>query len=101
MIDIQPMDELDIPEGEDAAFSVSVIGEQLEYQWQKDGVDINDAAGTYSGTTTDTLTVESLTDPDDEGLFRVIVSNPANVDGVVSNSAELSVCKSMSYNVSV
>ena len=92
VIDIQPMDRLDFPEGEDALFSVSVTGEMLEYQWQKGGVNISDVVGTYSGTNLATLTVQSIHDPD-EGFFRVIVYNPANPDGVTSTNAELSVCK--------
>ena len=91
MIDVQPMDQVDVPEGENVDFSVTATGVSLTYQWQKSEVNINDAAGTYFGTNTDTLTVESVTKLDDEGSFRVIVSN--NVGNVNSEPAMLSVCK--------
>ena len=98
VIDIQPMNRLNFPEGEDALFNVSVTGEMLEYQWQKDGVNISDVVGTYSGTNSATLTVQSVGDPD-EGFFRVVVYNPANTDGVASTNAELSVCKCLEFIV--
>ena len=85
-------DDITAAPGTDAMFIVTATGELLEYQWQKNGVDINDAGGTYSGAATDTLTVESLTDPDDEGTFGVVVSNTANTGGVTSNGATLTVC---------
>ena len=91
VIDVQPMDQVDVPEGENVDFSVTATGVSLTYQWQKSEVNINDAAGTYSGTNTDTLTVESVTKPDDEGSFRVVVSN--NAGNVNSEPAMLSVCK--------
>ena len=91
MIDVQPMVQVDVPEGDNVDFSVTATGVSLTYQWQKGEVDINDAAGTYSGTKTDTLTVESVTNPDDEGSFRVVVSN--NAGNVNSEPAMLSVCK--------
>ena len=91
MIDVQPMDQVDVPEGTNAIFGVTATGVSLIYQWQKGGVDINDAVGPYSGTNTDTLTVESVTDPGDEGSFRVVVSNEAGVAN--SNTAMLFVCK--------
>ena len=87
----QPVDET-AATGTDAMFSVTASGELLEYQWQKGGANINDVAGTYSGTNTDSLTVETLTDPDDEGSFRVVVSNTANTVGVTSDSVTLTVC---------
>ena len=92
MIVDHPVDE-SAATGTVAMFSVTATGELLEYQWQKDGANINDVAGTYSGTNTDSLTVETLTDPDDEGSFRVVVSNTANIVGVTSNSATLTVCE--------
>ena len=91
VIDVQPLDQVDVPEGNNAVFSVTATGVSLTYQWQKDNTNINDASGTYSGTTTAMLTVESVTDPDDEGSFRVVVSNSAG--DVTSNVAALTVCK--------
>ena len=91
VIDVQPLDQVDVPEGNNAVFSVTATGVSLTYQWQKNNANINDAAGTYSGTTTAMLTVESVTDPVDEGSFRVVVSNSAG--DVTSSVATLTVCK--------
>ena len=79
--------------GRNITFSVSVAGELLQYQWQKGGDDIHDVPGSYAGTNTDTVTVESVTDPDDDGSYKVTVSNIANTDGVTSDSAILTVCE--------
>lgn len=97
VIEEQPVDEI-TPSGRNAVFSVAVAGELLQYKWQKDGGDINDVPGTYSGTTTDTLTVESVTDHDDDGSYRVVVSNTANPGGVISESATLTVCECNLYS---
>ena len=72
VINIQPTDQLNIPIGQDAMFSVSATGDSLTYQWQKDGNDIMDNAD-YSGTTTATLTVLSV-DLADEGLYRCVIN---------------------------
>ena len=91
MIQTPLLAQLDIPEGQDATFTVSASGVMLIYEWFKDGVSISDIAGTYSGTTSETLTVESA-EVSDEGEYTVDVMNTAGTaqDGPVI----LSICKS-------
>ena len=92
LIVTQP-DNVTIAEGEDAVFTVFVSGDSPSYQWQKDGADISDIADTYSGTNTVSLTVLSAADGVDEGMYRVVVSNPASSPGVMSGAATLSIGK--------
>ena len=83
------MDQLLVTFGTDVMFSVVATGDALIYQWQKDGVDINDAVDTYMGTDTTMLTVLSVTDPDDEGGYQVVVANAVGI--VTSDEAMLSI----------
>ncbi len=91
MITIQPLSLPSAPESEDATFTVEASGLMLSYQWQKDGVPIVDTENTYSGTQSETLRVLSVTEPDDNGMFTVVVSNPTG--SVTSMPATLTVCK--------
>ena len=91
MITIQPLSLPSAPEGEDATFTVEASGLMLSYQWQKDGIPIENTEDTYSGTQSETLRVLSVTEPDDNGMFRVVVTNPTG--SVTSTPATLTVCK--------
>ena len=75
-----------IVDGSDVTFTVIATGTQLSYQWQKNGINIFNTANTYSGTTTATLTILSVTAVD-SGQYRVSVSNSAG--SVISNQASL------------
>ena len=68
---VQPASLLSVPEGDNVIFTVEVIGELLFYQWWKNGVDIGDMSDTYVGTTSNNLTVLSVTDPDDNGMYSM------------------------------
>ena len=88
MIMDQPEDRLNILPGSNITFSVTVTGESLSYQWQKDGDLLNDGDD-YTGAKTSTLTVVDVKDPDDEGAYNVIILNEAGF--LISASVELSV----------
>lgn len=88
----QPMDVPNALPDANVTFSVTATGNMISYQWQKDGSVINDGAD-YSGTQTDTLTVLSVVNPDDEGDFNVQVTNGAGT--VFSNTAMLTISKSL------
>jgi hypothetical protein len=63
--------------GESLTFSVSASGpEPLEYQWRKDGADLEDD-GRISGSRTPILTIDPLS-VEDQGDYDVVVSNPCN-----------------------
>ncbi|MEP0842877.1 MAG: immunoglobulin domain-containing protein, partial [Phycisphaerae bacterium] len=81
-----------------ATFTVTATGTGLTFQWRKNGVNIADGAtgngaSTYSGTTTNTLTINGV-DPGDAALaaagFDVVVSGTCNPP-VTSNRVALTV----------
>ena len=92
MITGQPEDQIDIAEGSDVPFMVTVTGSSLTFQWQKDGVDIDPAdTAKYSGVDTNHLIVMNVGASDD-GVYRCVVSNEAAA-GAMSEGATLIVCK--------
>ena len=86
MIVRQPTALLNQIPGEDVQFRVNATGDQLTYQWLKDGEELSDGLK-YTGSTTNVLTVRSIEFPLDEGTYRVIIKNVAG--NISSNSAEL------------
>ncbi len=83
----QPTDQDRIP-GRNVAFVVQAVGVgPLEFQWQKDGVSLSNTSR-ISGANTTVLTLENL-QPNDSGLYRVIVQNEFGT--VISRSAVLDV----------
>ena len=66
--------------GDDVTFTVTAVGDALLYQWQKDGDNIDDTAGVYSGTDAATLTVLSASEPEDEGEYTVAVFNSVGLE---------------------
>ncbi len=91
MISSHPMDLVNVNAGTDVSFSVNATGDELVYQWMKDGVDIFNTPFKYVGTNTSNLTVLSVNDPDDEGIYLVTVGNAAGT--VPSNETTLSISK--------
>ena len=89
MITMQPLDVVVAAQGTDVDFSVTATGLTLMYQWRRNGMDITDTIGEVSGATTATLTITSITNPDDEGDYTVVVTNAA--DTVTSDVASLTV----------
>ena len=89
MITVQPVSLTLVVPGQSATFSVTATGDNLMYQWQKDGVNI--ATGANSATYTVTAVAES-----DEGEYQCVVSNAANP--VTSTAASLTVCKYAWYS---
>lgn len=59
------------------------------YQWEKDGVALTDVAGHLAGSTTDTLTITSVTNAD-LGTYTVVASNGLTPDAT-SQAANLTV----------
>ena len=93
VITSQPANQIDIADGSDVSFMVTVTGSSLTFQWQKDGVNIDPAdTAKYSGVNTNQLIVMNI-GVGDEGMYRCAVANVAAPAGVVSDEAELLVCK--------
>ena len=87
----QPVSQLNTKAATDVTFSVEANGGSLLYQWQKDGVDVDDNPSKYSGTDTDTLTVFNVQAPEDEGEYSVVIANAAGI--VNSQDALLTIGK--------
>ena len=84
MITDQTDPQLLIVPGQSATFTVTATGDNLGYQWQKDGT------GITTGATSANYTIAAVAESD-EGEYRCVVSNAAN--SVTSTGASLTVCK--------
>lgn len=73
--------------GEPVAFSVSASGEDLVYQWRRDGSALEDG-GNISGANAATLNISGATNAD-AGLYDVLVSNTCGT--AISDGATLTV----------
>ncbi len=90
-ITTQPENILNLVPGNTASFTVVADGEQLVYQWQVNGTNINNTAGRYSGTTTSTLNVYNITDSDSALVFVCVITNTAG--STSSLPAQIVICK--------
>ena len=74
-----------------AIFTVVATGDELIYQWQRDGSNLMDTSGMLEGVTTAMLMVLNV-QGEDEGSYRCVVTNGAG-DSVTSDDAILTVGK--------
>ena len=84
-----------IPLGEDITFHVEATGDNLQFQWQRDGADIDSNDSWFSSSQTDstsTLQIQRV-QKSDNGHYKCLVKNPVEQSGVPSQEAELSVGK--------
>ena len=87
--------------GIDTTFTVEATGDDIEFQWQKDGVDVDcdeprlccNRNGNVS-----TLHIQ-YSQKCDTGCYRCVVKNPVEKSGKFSKRATLSVCKFVNINV--
>ena len=70
---------------------IEATGDSLTFQWQKNGSDVHNGSN-YSGTDTKTLSIQEVK-KSDEGCYRCLVINEIKKDGILSEEAQLSVCK--------
>ena len=80
-----------VPIGGEAAFKVEVTGDDLTFQWQKNGSNLQND-GNCSGTDTKILSIRHVR-KSDVGGYRCLVKNRVLKDGIVSMEAQLGVCK--------
>ena len=74
--------------GTKVTFCVEAKGDDLKFQWQKDGMDLDDDH--IRGADPKTLSIQSV-QKSDKGCYRCLVKNA--VDSKLSSESELSVCK--------
>ena len=80
-----------------ATFRVQATGDDLKFQWQKDGIDIDSSEPRFrcnSAETVSTLYIKD-TNKSDNGHYKCFVKNPVERNGKPSQQANLSVCKSL------
>ncbi|NOX57884.1 MAG: hypothetical protein GXP29_03385, partial [Planctomycetes bacterium] len=70
----QPQSTSDCPGTNIQFTTVGTGGPPISYQWFKDGVMLNDGGG-ISGTATSTLSINTITDPADEGNYFCEITN--------------------------
>ena len=80
-----------VPTGAQVTFTVEATGDDLTFQWLKDGSDVHNDSN-YSGTDTSTLMIQEVK-KSDGGCYRCFVNNEAKIEGEVSDKAQLTVCE--------
>ena len=76
---------------EEATFKIEATGDELTFQWQKNGSDLH-SGSSYSGINTNTLKIQEVK-KSDAGHYRCLVKNRVVRDGKLSKEAKLTVCK--------
>ena len=86
----QPHESQSVATGTSAAFTVKATGDDLQFQWQKDGKDIDESRLQWSQTDNpNTLHIEHVK-KSDQGHYRCLVKNQVKE---TSHEAELTVCE--------
>lgn len=89
-ISTHPTNKVNVSQGNSTSFSVTAMGEELTYQWQKNGMNLeNNNASKFEGVVTMKLTVNDV-QVQDAGRYKCVVTNGAG-DNVTSREATLSV----------
>ena len=81
--------------GADITFTVEAIGNNLQFQWQKDGADIDRNDSRFSSSLTDSTSILQIqrVEESDKGHYRCVVKNPVEQRGIPSQEAKLTVGK--------
>ena len=83
--------------GTNTTFTVEAKGDELQFQWQKDCIDIDSSEPRLrtqcnSVGNASTLRIKD-TKKSDKGHYRCLIKNPVEKSGKPSKEADLSVCK--------
>ena len=81
--------------GTHATLKVEATGDELQFQWQKDNINIDSSEPRTQCNSTggaSTLDIQH-TEKSDKGRYRCLVKNPIEKMGKASQEANLSVCK--------
>ena len=81
--------------GAAATFGVEATGDDIEFQWQKDKINIDDKNSRFSLKRTDGTSVLNIQymQKSDKGQYRCLVKNPVEKSGKPSQEANLAVGK--------
>ena len=81
--------------GTPTAFTVKATGDDLQFQWQKDGKDIDRNTSQLQCSQTDqtsTLCLQHVV-KSNQGHYKCLVKNPVEKNGMPSNTAKLTACE--------
>ena len=81
--------------GADIEMSITATGDELQFQWQKDGQCVDENKPQFSFRQTNnssTLQIQSV-EKSDKGRYKCLVWNPVENSETSSSEAELKVCK--------
>ena len=98
-ITIDPESQL-VATGTPTSLRVEATGDELQFQWQKDDIDIDSSeprTQCNSAGNASTLHIQH-TKKIDNGRYRCLVKNPVEKIGKASQEANLSVCKGFFCN---
>ena len=85
--------------GASTTVTVEATGGNLQFQWQKDGQDIDMNVSRLQCSHSDNTSTLHIyvVEKSDKGLYKCFVKNPVEKSGKVSHVAELSVCEFPNY----
>ena len=86
-----PVSQLISTGAEAATLKIEATGDDLAFQWQKNGSNLHSDSN-YSGTDTNTLKIRHVK-KSAAGHYRCLVKNQVEKDGKLLKEAELAVCK--------
>ena len=81
--------------GADTTFRVQATGDDLQFQWQKDGIDIDSSQPRLHSNSVGNASTLHIKDTNnsDKGHYRCLIRNPVEKRGMLSMEANISVCK--------
>ena len=82
--------------GGDITFTTEARGDDLTFQWQKNGTNLK-SDNNYSGTGTNTLNIRQVK-KSDAGCYRCLLTNEVKSEGEISEEAKLNVCECLACN---
>ena len=86
-----------MPTGGETTLKVEATGDDLKFQWQKNGRSLKNGSN-YSGTGTNTLSIRHVK-KSHAGCYRCLVRNEVKLEGEISEEAELNVCECLSMSL--
>ena len=86
--------------GISTSFTVEATGDNLQFQWQKDGQDIDrNVSRLQCSNTANTSTLHiNVVEKSDEGHYKCHVKNLVEKSGKASHVAKLNICKLSFYS---
>ena len=88
-----------VPTGGETTFTTEATGDDLIFQWQKNGSDVHNDSN-YSGADTNRLSIRHVK-KSDGGCYRCLVRNEVKRDGEVSEEVKLTVGEGVLQRLSV